>query len=107
MIPVEIPSGSNEFLSVELTKRAGGEYVDLTGTTVDFAFMAPDAEPSGGDFTSTGSWLSSTPISAYARTLVGSAGTSLAEGTYDVWVRITGLPNNEVPTKYVGVLTIT
>lgn len=106
-VPVEIPSSSTEYLMVEVVKKSGRSFLDLTTTTIDFAFVAENAEPTGGDYSVAGSWDHSSAISQDAAVLVGPSGTvTLAEGTYDVWIRISGLPN-ETPTKFIGVLRVT
>lgn len=76
---------------------------------MEFAFMddVTSAEPGGGDWNA-GEWEtdSGPPIVYYARILIGpGGGLVLADGKYDVWIRITSAP--ELPVRHVGRLTIT
>jgi hypothetical protein len=81
-----------------------GAAVDPTSATVEVAFPAPTVEPTSWN---AASW--ETAGSRYhARCLVGPGGTvQLADGTYDMWVRITGLDPELIVRKAPGQLTIT
>lgn len=82
-----------------------------TADTVEMAFPVTGVEPVGGDWKGS-IWYTdttSTPTRYYARCLVGTTGTSggavtLADGLYDVWVRVTDSP--EVPVLKTGKLEV-
>lgn len=105
---VSLSSLSNEYIRVQVSATESGAVVDPTGTAPDFAFMddTASAEPGGGDWNA-GNWETDAgpPIIYYARILVGSAGQVVAEGKWDVWIRITSSP--EIPVRHIGRLTIT
>lgn len=92
---------SDEYCLVGVRAR-----LDPTGDVVEMAFMATTDKPADEDWT-TGSWEPYTGRGPYfARVLVGASGdsTTLAVGTYNVWVRITDDP--ETPARPAGKLII-
>lgn len=98
-----IPSLSREYLWVPVT-ASGDDASQLTTLPVAMAFMeARDAEPADADWR-TSSWADSP--SPVARCLIGpGGGTVLADGTYYVWLRVTGAI--EQPVRQAGKLKIT
>jgi hypothetical protein len=103
-----VSSLTTEYVRVQVAVKDSGEFVDPTSDLVQMAFPLPGVEPSGGDWQAA-SWESdvgTTPPSYFARCLVGPLGTViLADGTYDVWVKITDTP--EIPVRKVGALVVT
>jgi hypothetical protein len=104
---LKISSLSKEYVRVPVSATESGQPVDPTGDTVEMAFKT-SGEPSGGDWKAA-SWEtdnSVSPVVYYARCLVGPGGTvTLADGTYDVYVRVTDSP--EIPVTNVGKLVVT
>jgi hypothetical protein len=104
---------STEFVKVRVDANVDGDPLyNPTGDSVAFAFVARDAEPTSGDFVQ-GSWETQSNVTPNnttyiykARCLVGPAGgfITLAQGNYDVYVKITDNP--EVPVKFVGILEV-
>lgn len=92
-----VSSLSKPYVYSFVTGAAGTETVEIA--------MIQAAEPSSGDWKSA-SWSSVTPRGAWARILIGP-GTPLAlsDGTYQMWVRVTGSP--EAPVLYAGEVVIT
>lgn len=102
---VSLSSLSTEYIRVEVTAYESGALVDPTSKAVSFAFITGSTEPSGGDW-KTGEWETDPAgPTYYARILVGPSGETLADGRYNVWLKIAGSP--EIPVRRVGVLTIT
>jgi hypothetical protein len=102
MTSQSIPSGSTEYVSIPVRAYLGGQAYDPTSDTVSLAFVPLGfGEPSSWN---AGIWSASpngTPF--YAQYLVGAS--SLAVGTYAIWVKITDSPT--VPVRIGGTLTIT
>lgn len=108
-MPMLIQSAlSLEYVKVIVAARVSGTTVNPTGDTVQMAFTAIDVDPIAGDWKAA-SWetdATTSPITYFARCLVGPAGTiTLVVGTYDCWVRITDSP--EIPARKSGNLQIT
>ena len=106
---VRISSSSREYVLVDIAATVAGVVQDPTGDTVEFAAVTPGSEPSSW---TAGSWETDTttdPDTYAARILIsgtGGGGTlALADGTYDLWVRITDSP--ERPARPVCRLVIT
>ena len=78
--------------------------VALSGLTVQMAFTA--GQPTGPDWKAA-TWTTLTaPTRYFATCLVGPAGTvTLADGVYEIWVKVTATP--EVPVKFGGYLVVT
>lgn len=99
---------SLEYVRVPVSARASGAIVNPTTDSVSMAFTALDVDPVAGDWKSA-TWetdATTSPITYYARCLVGPAGTiALAAGVWDVWVKVTDAP--EIPAKKSGNLQIT
>ena len=104
---MHVSSLSLEYVRVAVRATANGSAVDVSADTVTMAFPLAGVDPSVGDW-KTSSWetdATSSPTVYYARCLVGPSGTvTLAEGTYDVWVKITDNP--EVPARKAGELFV-
>ncbi len=102
------PAASLEYVHVRVRDAISG--ADPTGDTVKMAFMPGPAyaTPQSSDWKAA-SWttdLTQTPHAFYARCLVGPGGTTtLAAGTYRLWVQLTDTP--EIPARPVGDITIT
>lgn len=104
-----ISSQTKEYVLVDIATTVAGASVDPTGDAVEFAATVPGVEPSAW---LAGSWETDTttdPDTYSARILVsgtGGGGTLvLADGTYDLWVRITDSP--ERPARRAGTLIVT
>lgn len=104
-----ISSLTKEYVLVEVVTSVGGVVQDPTGDVVEFAAAAPGTEPSSW---TAGSWETDTttdPDTYHARILVSGTGgggsLALADGTYDLWVRITDSP--ERPARRAGTLIVT
>lgn len=100
---------SLEYVPAWITVTVGGNPLNPTGDSVQFAFMPGEVSPGSGDWKA-GSWDGTQPRptgNAYlAQCLVGPGGTvTLAPGTYTTWVKILDSP--EVPIIRYGLLTIT
>jgi hypothetical protein len=90
---LEIPSISREYVYVPVAGAAGTEPVDI-------AFVGFGAEPGEPD------WQTAEWSSGSARVLVGpDSDVVLADGLYEVWVRVTAAP--ELPAVKSGLLRIT
>lgn len=91
-------------VSVEASGTSGP--INPTGDVVAMAFTTGDALPGAWV---TAAWASTSPRSdgSYvAQCLVGPGGaTTLAVGSYSIWLKITDSP--EIPVENVGLLTIT
>lgn len=100
-LTIRLSSLSLEYVKVPVVATEDGGEIDPTAYDVEMAFM-PEGEPEEADWAS-GDW--ETAGTRYlARCLVGPTGVILADGTYNIWLRITGSP--EVPVKRVGTLVI-
>ena len=94
------PAASLQFVSVPVAQNLGGS--NPTGLTVAMAFPKPGTEPTTFY---TASWETSGGT-YYAQCLIGPGGTAqLAQGYYDVYVKVTSSP--ETPVIYSGLLEIT
>lgn len=97
-----ISAASTEYVKVAVFATKAGQVINPTSDTVQMAFT--NAPPQVGDWKAA-SWETAAP-SYLARCLVGPSGTiTLAPGTYDVWVKVTDIP--EVPVKNAGRLDVT
>ena len=106
---IRISSTSREYVRVPVSASEAGVVQNPTGDTVEFSAVTPGAEPSTW---TAGTWetdATTDPDSYYARILIsgtGGGGTlAMADGTYDLWVRITDSP--ERPARPVCRLVIT
>lgn len=104
-----ISSTSREHVLVSVSATEAGVTQDPTGDTVEFAAVAPGTEPSSW---TAGAWETDTstdPDTYHARILVSGVGgggdLTLADGTWDLWIRITDSP--ERPSRRVGTLIVT
>ena len=104
---VRINSLSKEYVRVEVRAKLAGAVVNVSTDVVEMAFPAAKVDPVSGDW-KTATWEVDTttdPDRYFARCLVGTGGTvSLADGLYDVWVRVTDSP--EMPVKKAGQLVV-
>lgn len=105
----EIASPTKEYIRVAVSATEAGADVDVSALPVSFAFTAIGAEPASW---TGGAWetdATTDPDTYYARILVsgtgGGGGVELADGRYDVWVKVTDNP--EVPARRVGRLIVT
>lgn len=95
--PLRISSLSLEYLYVWVGGVAGDEGVEMA--------LVQAAEPGEEDWVAA-SWANVTPQGADARILVGPGGdVEPADGTWQVWVRVTSAP--EVPVLYSGPVQVT
>lgn len=104
-----ISSLSKQYVKVRVSAAESGASVDLTGGTVQMAFTVVGTEPVTNDWKSATWETDSTrnPDRYYARCMVGPSGTiTLSDGTYDVWVKVTGV-GTEIPVIRAGALTVT
>lgn len=103
MATVKVSSLSREYVRVPVNAYEAGQLVDPSLDPVEMAFTAVGVEPVAGDWklaTWEADFSGSRPI-YYSRILIGPGGTvTLADGTYDTWVRVTDSP--EVPVARVG-----
>lgn len=98
-----LSTAATEYLRYNVTATAAGVAKNPTTDTVQFAFTASSQSPPVTYFA--GSW--ETANGAYfAICLVGPAGgvTTLAVGTWTVWIKVTDTP--EVPVRNVGLLVV-
>jgi hypothetical protein len=97
-----IPSESVEFLSAWVD--SGGE-ATLSSQPVAIALTAERQDPDDDTTWLTASWTGTADTARAAAILIGP-GTSheIAEGRYEVWVRV--VDNPEVPIVHAGRLTI-
>ncbi|GII88279.1 hypothetical protein Ssi03_62690 [Sphaerisporangium siamense] len=92
-----ISSLSKEYIYSFVEGVAGTETVEVA--------CVQTAEPTSGDWKPAG-WANVTPAGADARILIGPGTTlALADGTYQMWVRVTG--TTEQPVMYAGPVVIT
>jgi len=99
---------STEFVRVAIGAVEDGLTIDPTLDNLEMAFPLTGATPIAGDWKSA-SWetdTSTSPVTYYARALVGPTGViTLTEGTlYDVYVRVTDSP--EIVVRNTGALAI-
>jgi hypothetical protein len=99
---------STEFVRVAIGAVEDGIVLDPTPDTLQMAFPVTGVTPVAGDWKSA-SWetdTGTTPVTYYARALVGPTGViTLTEGTlYDVYVKITDSP--EIVVRNTGALAI-
>ena len=96
-----ISSASLESVMVPVTDVNG---TVLSGLTVQMAFTT--GQPVGGDWKSA-TWTTLTAPTRYLATcLVGPGGTvTLADGSYEVWVKVTTTP--EIPVLFNDYLVVT
>lgn len=100
---IAISSLSTEYLYVTVTAPA-----DPTGSTIQFAIVAPGVEPSSW---TSGAWHTAATSStrgytATAKILVGPAGSIVtSDGSWRVWVKVSASP--DVPVRDVGQLVVT
>lgn len=96
-----------EYLVYPVAFVIGGVAQNPTGDPVAFAFMPSPANANPGvtDW-KTGTWITTGTGTYMAQVLVGPAngGTPLPVGTYNVWIRITDMP--EVPIQQIDLLSI-
>lgn len=100
MSTVTMSSTSRQYLRLPVSATWQGVAQDPTADTVEFAAVTVGSEPSSW---TAGSWETDTstdPDTFWARILVsgtGGGGTlALADGTYDLWVRVTDSPERPV-----------
>lgn len=103
--PLTLSSRTNEYVRVPVSATEDGVDVDPTNDTVEFAAPAVGDEPT---VWVEGEWETSTDR-IWARILVsgtGGGGTlEIADGTWDLWIRITDSP--ETPARKVGPIRMT
>lgn len=87
---------STEYVTVSVSATSGGSPVDLTGTTVEWSFTAPGAQPTD--------WHPGEWVAGSTRILIGPAAIPLTVGYHDVWLRITDSP--EIPVRRVGQIKV-
>ncbi|MEU7891706.1 hypothetical protein AB0B45_02450 [Nonomuraea sp. NPDC049152] len=83
-------------------------YIPIEGASgtegVEAAFTTPGVEPIEGDWRPA-SWGQVSGRGREARILIGPGATQLTEGTYQLWVRITGVIERPVlPTGLIDVI---
>lgn len=99
---------STEFVRVPVSARDGSSEINPTSDVVSMAFVSAGSSPVSGDW-KTGSWetdSTTTPVTYYARALVGPTGgvVTLSDGLYDVFVKIGDNP--ETPVRRCGAVAI-
>lgn len=98
-MPHQISTASLEYVLVPVSTKASGVVGNPTGDTVQMAFLTTEAAPGVSDW-KTASWETDAtpdPDVYSARCLVGTGGaTTLAAGTYNVWVKISDSPETPV-----------
>lgn len=96
---------STQYVMVPVDTTANGAPYNPTADVVQMAFMLtpPGSNPGVSDW-KTASWVTTSSGNYTVRCLVGPAGTALAVGNYNVWIKITDNP--EVPVQNVGILSI-
>lgn len=104
-----ISSLSKQYVRVPVSATNAGSSVDLSAGTVTMAFTDLDTEPVVSDWNAS-SWetdTTRTPNRYYARCLIGPGAVTLTDGTYRVWVKVTGI-GTEIPVlKIADVLVVT
>jgi len=96
--------GTQERYRAKVSFERAGRYVDLSSDPVEMAFVAVGDVLSDGDFADA-EWEVNDQIDPPDYIAVGDI-TSLAEGDWDIYVRVTDDP--EIPIKLVDdVLTLT
>lgn len=103
---LQLSSLSTEYVRVPVSAFEDGVEVNPSPLAVEMAFPAYGVEPAGGDWV-TAEWEPGAACGGwFARCLVGPAGAvTLANGSYDVWVRVTDSP--ETPVRKAGPIRIT
>jgi len=99
---------STEFVRVAIGAVEDGVILDPTVDSLQMAFPLTGVKPIAGDWKSA-TWetdTSTTPVTYYARALVGPTGVvTLTAGTlYDVYVKITDSP--EIVVRDTGALAV-
>lgn len=104
---LEIQAGSLTQVQALVSARIDGVYVDLSGDTVQLAFVDVDATPGPSDW-KTGSWdtdTTTTPPTYRAQCLVGPGGAvELTPGDWNMHVKVTHSP--EIPVIESGLLRV-
>lgn len=100
---IEIPSVSTEYVRFAVKQLIGDTEQDPTSATVSFAFVGRGVEPTTEWFA--GDWEPTSAAPWFARALVGPGAQVIAEGLYDVWIRIA--TGTETVARKVGVARIT
>lgn len=100
---LRFPSLTTEYLRYPVEARRDGAELDPSVYPVSFAFTARGVAPVEADWRD-GDWEADGDA-RYARILVGPAGgEELADGLYDVWLRVVDGP--ETPVRYVDALRV-
>lgn len=100
---LRLSSLSTEYVKVPVSIKVNGAVVNPTSYVVKMAFKT-SGEPIEADW-KTASWETA-GTTYYVRCLVGPSGdVTLADGSYDIWLRITGAP--EIPVRTIGRLIVT
>jgi hypothetical protein len=95
---------SLEYVKVPVSVTINGVAYDPHFDVVQMAFPVRQAEPVAGDW-KVASWETDGAGGWMVRCLVGPGGVvALAAGAYDVWVKITDVP--EQPVRRCGVLEV-
>lgn len=88
---------SVEYIKVPVTPPSG---VTISAQVVEIAVVAQTSRPITTD------WRSATWVGTnIAQVLIGPGQLQLAAGTYNVWVRVTDVP--EIPVLIAGTITVT
>ena len=107
MAGTSISSLSTQFVLVPVRAWSEGAPYNPTALPVQMAFISGWRKPVSEDWNA-GAWASAPGVNGYyeAQCLVGpgTGGVSLAAGTYNLWLLITGNP--EIPVSVPGTLTI-
>lgn len=102
---MQISSASLEYVNATVAYKVNGAYTDPTGYPVAMAFPAPGTTPVTFYSASWDTDPTTSPPTYIAKCLVGSGGAvTLASGTYDVFVKVTGAV--EQPVKNCGTLVV-
>ena len=107
---LSLSSLSREYIKIKVAGYRGGLLIDPSAFTVEFGFTALASPPEEPDTWYPGDWetvlLHGTPVHYLARVLIGpGSDVVLADGTYDVWVKI--YDTQERPVRHVGRIIIT
>jgi hypothetical protein len=102
---------ATEYVKVRVQATvAGVNPYNPTADVVQFAYVAREAEPTGGDWV-VGAWETETITTPNGVThiyralgLVGPGAKVLVRGSYDVYVKI--IDNPETPVRFVGILEV-
>lgn len=105
--PDTILAVSTIYVRTPITAKATGVSYDPTGDTVTAAFMPPGVPPGPADM-KPATWEidpTTTPVTYYARCLVGPAGdTTLTPGLWSMFVKI--VDNPEQPVLHAGPIRV-